>query len=354
MLGQPLPVPDRHELVVASVPDNFDARLPAVGRADALRLGLSHLPNLAARRRWSGYTCALMAHPDPPVAPPGALPARRRHKVDWELISCGLNGHVLIGLDAASVKPEDHALVRESGDTRWYRCLRCDAWVALAPPEQPSRPAVPTLDEIDIPLRGPALRDRYVLRFIAVERCFHVLIFGLLAVAIFLFIPHRQALQSDYAQLLRDLRNGTVGGNVGRGGIWTMINRLFTIHEADLIVVGVALVAYCVVLSAEIVGLWRARRWAEYLTFVESSVLLPYEIYELTASVTVLKVAGLIFNLAILLYLAIVHRLFGVRGGAGAVRARYEAGGGRLAVERATPDPAIGAPGDLRVNTPRN
>ena len=289
-----------------------------------------------------------MAAPDRPAPAPGASPTRRWHDVDWELISCGLNGHVLVGLDAATVKPEDHALVRESAGTRWHRCVRCDAWVAVAPPLRPSRPSVPTLEEIEVPLRGPALRDRYVLRFIAIERCFHVLIFALLAVAIFLFIPHRHELQSDYAQLVRDLRNSTFGGSVGRGGVWTMVNRLFTIREVDLVVVGVVLVVYCVLLSAEIVGLWRARRWAEYLTFIESCVLLPYEIYELLNTVTVLKVAGLILNLAILLYLAIVHRLFGVRGGVRAVRARYEAEGGRLAVVRATPDPAVGTPGDLR------
>jgi uncharacterized membrane protein (DUF2068 family) len=190
------------------------------------------------------------------------------------------------------------------------------------------------------------------LRFIAVERCFHVLIFALLAVAIFLYIPHRHALQSDYAQLVRDLRNSTFGGNFGRGGIWSLINRLLTIRELDLIIIGVLLIVYSVILVAEIVGLWRARRWAEYLTFIESCVLLPYEIYEFISSVTFLKVAGFILNLAILLYLAIVHRLFGVRGGARAVRARYEAGGGRLAIERATPDPAIGVPGDLRANLP--
>jgi uncharacterized membrane protein (DUF2068 family) len=268
-----------------------------------------------------------------------SAPGRRHRKVDWELISCATKGHALVGTDAAEVRPDDYALVREASGLRWHRCLRCDAWLPLGPPSQPARPSVPALDEVEIPLRGRPLRDRYVLRLIAVERAIHVLVFALLAVAIFIFIPHRNELHSDYTQFLQNLRNGIVGPNAGRRGFWTLINRLFSISETDLILIGVVLVLYCVLLSVEIVGLWRARRWAEYLTFVESCVLLPYEFYELTKSVTVLKVAGLIFNLAILLYLAIVHRLFGIRGGHRAIQAAYEAHGGRQAFDRATPAP---------------
>jgi uncharacterized membrane protein (DUF2068 family) len=271
----------------------------------------------------------------------GATSDRKRHQVDWELISCAFQGHVLVGTDAAEVRPDDHALVREGKGLRWYRCLRCDAWLPLPPPEQPVQSTVPSLDEVTIPLRGRPLRDRYVLRLIAVERAFHVLVFGLLAIAIFIFIPHRNQLDSDYTNFLRDLRDGVLGSTAGRGGFWTLINRLFSISETDLILIGVALVVYCLLLSIEIVGLWRARRWAEYLTFVESCVLLPYEFYELAKSVTVLKVVGLVANLAILLYLAIVHRLFGIRGGAGAVRQAYETHGGRLAFDRATPEPPL-------------
>jgi uncharacterized membrane protein (DUF2068 family) len=268
-------------------------------------------------------------------SPPAS--GRRQGKVDWELISCAFQGHALVGTDAAEVRPEDYALVREASGLRWHRCLRCDAWAPLETPTQPARPSVPPLDEVEIPLRGRPLRDRYVLRAIAVERAFHVLVFALLAVAIFIFIPHRNELHSDYTHFLQNLRNGIVGPNSGRRGFWTLINRLFSISETDLILIGVALVIYCVLLSVEIVGLWRARRWAEYLTFIESCVLLPYEFYELTKSVTVLKVAGLVLNLAILLYLAIVHRLFGIRGGHRAIQAAYEAHGGRQAFDRATP-----------------
>lgn len=268
---------------------------------------------------------------------PGASRHRKRFEIHWELISCGFQGHALAGIDAAEIRPEDHALVREWEGQRWYRCLRCDAWVVVPPADQPTRQRVPSLDEVEIPLRGRPLRDRYVLRAIAVERAFHVLVFALLAVAIFLFIPHRKSLQSDYAQFLRNLHNGIIGSSGGRSGIWSAINRVFAISGLELTLIGIALLVYSLILVAEIVGLWNGRRWAEYLTFIESSVLLPYEFYELTNSVTVLKVVGLVFNLAILLYLALVHRLFGIRGGTAALRARHEEDSGRRAVERGTP-----------------
>lgn len=69
------------------------------------------------------------------------------------------------------------------------------------------------------------------------------------------------------------------------------------------------------------------RRWAEYLTFVETGLLIPLEIYELTATVTPLKVAALVINLAVVAYLLVAHRLFGLRGGrAAAIAAHREEG----------------------------
>jgi uncharacterized membrane protein (DUF2068 family) len=85
------------------------------------------------------------------------------------------------------------------------------------------------------------------------------------------------------------------------------------------------------------VGLWRNRRWAEYLTFIEVAVLVPVEIYELSRSVSGLKILALVINLAVAAYLLVAHRLFGVRGGAGARQARRERDSGWAAVERATP-----------------
>jgi hypothetical protein len=51
--------------------------------------------------------------------------------------------------------------------------------------------------EIVLPLRGRPLRDRYVLRLIAVDRILHFLVLSVLAVAIFLLAGNKAALNSD-------------------------------------------------------------------------------------------------------------------------------------------------------------
>jgi hypothetical protein len=55
--------------------------------------------------------------------------------------------------------------------------------------------------------------------------------------------------------------------------------------------------------------------------------------------VSVLKVVTLIINLAIVVYLLVAKRLFGLRGGGAAERTEREAGTGWAAIESSTPAP---------------
>jgi uncharacterized membrane protein (DUF2068 family) len=50
-------------------------------------------------------------------------------------------------------------------------------------------------------------------------------------------------------------------------------------------------------------GLWREKRWAEYLTVIVTASLIPLEIWEIIRHLTWLKVAALALNIAIVLYL---------------------------------------------------
>jgi len=82
----------------------------------------------------------------PAIAPiPGTVKAKRfRPALRYELIGCGFFGHELVGTDAGALRPEDELFARDSDDAlRWYRCLRCDSWLPLAPPSAPTRPFPP-------------------------------------------------------------------------------------------------------------------------------------------------------------------------------------------------------------------
>jgi hypothetical protein len=81
--------------------------------------------------------------------------------------------------------------------------------------------------------------------------------------------------------------------------------------------------------------------WAEYLTFVATAIFVPYEIHELAKNVSALKVVALVINLAIVAYLLIDKRLFGLRGGDRAERAEHEENTGWAPIERATPVPLV-------------
>jgi uncharacterized membrane protein (DUF2068 family) len=186
------------------------------------------------------------------------------------------------------------------------------------------------------------LRDRYVLRLIALDRVIHFLVLGSLAVAIFLFASNQQDLRGDYTRILNALQAG-IGGpffDASRNGLLRDLNHLVSLPTRKLYLYGSAIAAYAVINLVEAVGLWNARRWAEYLTLFEVTILIPLEIYELAIKISYLKILTLLLNVAVVVYLLWAHRLLGVRGGARAARAAHEHDTGWGPLERATPVPS--------------
>ena len=66
---------------------------------------------------------------------------------------------------------------------------------------------------------------------------------------------------------------------------------------------GVGSFIYAALFLTEGIGLWLVKRWAEWLTIILTSSLIPFEIYEIYRHVTAIKVAVLILNVAIVVYL---------------------------------------------------
>jgi uncharacterized membrane protein (DUF2068 family) len=271
----------------------------------------------------------------------GEKPRRFVPRFHWELLACGIDGHELVGLDAREIRPEDAPVVREHDGVRWYRCVRCDSWLPIADAGVPeaTRAHPPALEEIDLPLRGKPLRDKIVLRAIAVDRALHFVVLGFLALAVFLFANHQADLHHRFYRVLNDLQIA-FGGNPShprQSGLLHQVDQLFTLESSKLRLAGFGIAAYAALEGAEAIGLWWQKRWAEYLTFIATTALLPLEIYELSHKVSPFKVIALIVNLAIVVYLLLAKRLFGIRGGAAAEEALRERDVGVEALLRATP-----------------
>jgi uncharacterized membrane protein (DUF2068 family) len=270
-----------------------------------------------------------------------ARPRRFRPRFHYELLVCGLRGHELIGTDAAELRPADAIIAREVGGVRWHRCLRCDAWLPLAPPGHPGRRHPPDRDQIQLPLRGRPLRDKIVLRAIAIDRAIHFVVLGLLAGAIFILAANRDQLRSVFYRLLADIQGTVVNRAHGpHHGLVGEVEKLLSLQSGTIRLVGAAVALLAVVEGGEAVGLWYQRRWAEYLTFLVTAAFLPLEVYELTITVSAFKVIALVINLAIVVYLLVAKRLFGVRGGPAAEEALRKRDVGWASLERSAPEAA--------------
>ena len=70
---------------------------------------------------------------------------------------------------------------------------------------------------------------------------------------------------------------------------------------------GLGSMIYAGLFLTEGIGLWLEKRWAEWLTVIITSSLIPIEIYEIYRHPTAIKIAVLLINIAIVAYL--VYRI---------------------------------------------
>ncbi len=73
--------------------------------------------------------------------------------------------------------------------------------------------------------------------------------------------------------------------------------------DARLQLLSAGAMTYAAVRFAEAYGLWRERRWAEWLGAGSGAIYVPFEIYELVTRPAWLGVAALIVNVVVVAYL---------------------------------------------------
>jgi uncharacterized membrane protein (DUF2068 family) len=87
--------------------------------------------------------------------------------------------------------------------------------------------------------------------------------------------------------------------------IHALVLKVDALQPHSVLVAGLVSLGYAVMLLLEGVGLWLERSWAAYLTVISTSLLLPFELYEVLDRVSVLRVVVLLLNLVIVLYLIV-------------------------------------------------
>jgi uncharacterized membrane protein (DUF2068 family) len=85
--------------------------------------------------------------------------------------------------------------------------------------------------------------------------------------------------------------------------IHALVLKVDALQPHTVLVAGLVSLGYAGLLLLEGIGLWLERSWAAYLTVISTSLLLPFELYEVIDRVSTLRVGVLILNLVIVLYL---------------------------------------------------
>ena len=87
--------------------------------------------------------------------------------------------------------------------------------------------------------------------------------------------------------------------------IHALVLKVDALQPHSVLVVALVSLGYAGMLLLEGVGLWLERSWAAYLTVISTSLLLPFELYEVIDRVSILRVGVLLLNLVIVLYLVV-------------------------------------------------
>jgi uncharacterized membrane protein (DUF2068 family) len=90
--------------------------------------------------------------------------------------------------------------------------------------------------------------------------------------------------------------------------IGTLLSKLQLVHTKELKELSALGAGYAALFLTEGTGLLFRKRWAEWLTIVATSSLMPIEMYELVKQFTAVRLFALVVNAAVVLYLIYLVR----------------------------------------------
>ena len=152
-----------------------------------------------------------------------------------------------------------------------------------------------TADLTATPINLPAQRHPG-LRVIAVYEIIKTLCLVLVAAAAF-HLDHQQ----NFERLVHWLEHLSLADSNGLR--WKLVGLLQDFGPSKFVAIGLVALGYAVLFAIEGIGLWLGKHWAEWFTVIATGSLIPLELYETLHGFGWLKLATLVGNVAIIVYL---------------------------------------------------
>jgi uncharacterized membrane protein (DUF2068 family) len=134
------------------------------------------------------------------------------------------------------------------------------------------------------------------LRIIAVYKAVKTI--GLIFIAIAAFRLDREQNFQNLVQWLEHLQ--LTESNSIR---WSLVHLLEGMGPAKFIAVGIVALVYAAIFATEGIGLWLRKYWAEWFTVIATGSFVPVEFYECIVRFGWLKLAVMVANILIVIYL---------------------------------------------------
>lgn len=84
---------------------------------------------------------------------------------------------------------------------------------------------------------------------------------------------------------------------------WKLVAELSTFEPRKFVAIGLVTLGYALLFAIEGIGLWLGKHWAEWFTVIATGSLIPLELYETVREFGWLKLATLVGNVVIMIYL---------------------------------------------------
>jgi uncharacterized membrane protein (DUF2068 family) len=151
-------------------------------------------------------------------------------------------------------------------------------------------------------------RRGFVIWYLIFERGIRGI--AILGLGLYLFTVNARQIPAAVETFEAQLGLGEGGGNWIQQLVQEALNQVARLSPTGVVLIAIGSVLYGLLEILEAGGLVLRRRWAEYLVVIATGFGIPIEIREVILHLTWLRLALLVINIAVVVYLIDRKRLF--------------------------------------------